>query len=284
MSKLSKSKFILLSIVMLILMIVSGAFLPILLQLFLTSIFFLFSSFYLLNKSPFSNRVSLLVIFAPILLLYAGGYIYDLIHEDGFIGKPFFWSYLLIFVLVYLSKMYKISEKKIVYFFIPFCFLLTVYVYCTDINNEKGKIETSQLETVKFVDEFGNNHDINEFKGKLTLFEFWTTACSQCPESIAKFHELSNQYKSNKNVDFRVVNINLGKQHNEKIFKKLESEIKLKKLYTNKDIFKQLNFNAAPSILILNARGDVVYFGYPNFRKLTQHYLPSIVKNELSKM
>lgn len=283
MKKLSKIQFIILNLIVLVVMIVSGSFLIKLTQLFLTSILLLFVSIYLLNKSPFSKKVTLLIIFLPILLIYGWGYIYDLIYDEGFMGKPFFWSYFLIAILMCISDVY-ISKKKIIYFYIPFSLLLTGYVYYSSTENEKTKIETSQLKSVTFLDETGKKVALDSFQGKLTLFEFWTTSCSQCPESIAKFHELAEHYESNKSVDFKVVNINLGKRHNEKIFEKLESEIKLKKLYANEDIFKQLNFNAAPSVLILDAQGGIVYFGYPNFYKLTQNYLPNIIEKELTKM
>src|SRR5690606_27962657 len=113
----------------------------------------------------------------------------------------------------------------------------------------------------RFIDKTGNEYSLNSFNGKLTLFEFWTTGCANCPESIAKFHELAEQYKSNKSVDFKVVNINLGKRHNDKIFEQIESAIKLERLYTDEDIFKQLNFNVAPTILVLDQQGKIVYFG-----------------------
>lgn len=284
MKKLSKIQFILFNIIVLIVMIVSGAFLNTLIRLFLTSIFFLLSSFFLFSKSPFSKKTSLLVIFFPILLLYGGGYIYDLIYDEGFLGKPFFWSYLLIAILVYLSDIYKISKKQLIYFFIPFCIFLTAYVYYSSTENEKAKIETSQLKSVTFLDETGKEVALTSFQGKLTLFEFWTTSCAQCPESIANFQNLANQYKSNKNIDFRVVNIHLGKRHNQERFNKIESTIYLNKLYTDKQIYKQLNFNVAPTVLVIDLKGDIVYFGYPNFKKLTQNYLPNIIEKELIKM
>ena len=284
MKKFSKIQFILLNIIVLIVMIVSGAFLIKIIQLFLTNLFFLFSSLYLFNKSPFSKRTTLLIIFVPILLLYGGGYIYDLIYDEGFTGEPFFWGYLLIAILIYLISINRISKKNAIYFFIPFCFVLTAYVWYNSVENEKEKIELTQMVNTKLIDKAGNEYFLNSFKGKLTLFEFWTTSCAQCPESIANFQNLANQYESNKNIDFRVVNINLGKRHNENIFKQIESEIKLEKLYANEDIFKQLNFNAAPSVLILDVQGGIVYFGYPNFYKLTKNNLKDIIENELTKM
>ncbi|WCM41074.1 TlpA family protein disulfide reductase [Flavobacterium sp. CBA20B-1] len=284
MKQFSKPQFILLSIVVLIVMIGSGSFLHTLYRLFLTSVFFLLSSFFLFSKSPFSKKTTSIIIFLPILLLYTSMYIYDLFYDEGFIGKPFFWNYLLVAVLVYVNNVYKISKTKIIAFFIPFCLVLTAYVYYSRTENEKNKIETSQLKRVTFLDEKGNEVPLNSFQGKLTLFEFWTTSCAQCPESISKFHELAEQYKSNKNIDFKVVNINLGKRHNEKIFKKIESSITLEKLYASELIFKQLNFNVAPTVLVIDPQGKIVYFGYPNFKKLTRNYLPNIIEEELTKM
>ena len=68
-------------------------------------------------------------------------YIYDLIYDEGFTGKPFFWNYLLVAVLMYVNNVYKISKKKIIYFFIPFCLLLTAYVYYSSTENEKENID-----------------------------------------------------------------------------------------------------------------------------------------------
>lgn len=284
MKQFSKFQFILLSIVVLIVIIGSGAFLHTLYKLFLTSVFFLLSSFFLFSKSPFSKKISSVIIFLPILLLFASMYIYDLIYDEGFLGKPFFWSYLLVAVFVYVNNVYKISKTKIIAFFIPFSLLLTAYVYYSSTENEKAKIETSQLKSIAFLDETRKEVTLNSVQGKLTLFEFWTTSCAQCPESIANFQNLANEYKSNKNIDFKVVNINLGKRHNQDIFNKIESTIYLNKLYTDKQIYKQLNFNVAPTLLIMNAKNEVVYFGYPNFTKFTQNYLPNIIEKELNKL
>lgn len=255
-------------------------------KLFITLIVLSFCSLYLLLKSPFSKMASMIILFLPILLLYGGGYLFALLyHENSYLGKPFFWGYLVITVFVYVSNKFTFSIIKAMSFLIPFCFLLTAYVYYSSTENEKDIIELSQLENVTVLDdEIQKTVSLNSFHGKLTLFEFWTTSCSQCPESIAKFHELAEQYKSNKNVDFRVVNINLGKRQNKKTFDKIESKIKLKKLYTSEIIFKQLNFNVAPTVLVMDARGKIVYFGYPNFKKLTQNYLPNIIEKELTKM
>ncbi|UUV22537.1 TlpA family protein disulfide reductase [Paenimyroides aestuarii] len=284
MKQFSKPQFILLSIVVLIVMIGSGPFLNTLYRLFLTSIFFLLSSFFLFTKSPFSKKTTSIIIFLPILLLFTGMYIYDLFYDEGFTGKPFFWNYLLVAVLVYVNNVYKISKTKIIAFFIPFCLVLTAYVYYSRTENEKSKIETSQLKRVTFLDEKGNEVPLNSFQGKLTLLEFWTTSCAQCPGSIANFQNLANQYKSNKNIDFKVVNINLGQRHNQDRFNKIDSTIYLNKLYTDKQIYKKLNFNVAPTLLIMNAKNEVVYFGYPNFTRFTQNYLPNIIEKELTKM
>lgn len=267
-------------------LIISGAFMGVIYKLFITLIILSFSSWYLLLKSPFSKMTSMAVLFLPILLLYGSGYLFALIyHENSYLGKPFFWGYLVITVFVYVSNRFTFSVNKAMSFLIPFCFLLTAYVYYSSTENEKDIIEISQLENVTVLDdEIQKTVSLNSFHGKLTLFEFWTTSCSQCPESIAKFHELAEQYKSNQSVDFRVVNINLGKRQNEKIFNKIESKIKLKKLYTSDLIFKQLNFNVAPTVLVMNPQGEIVYFGYPNFKKLTQNYLPNIIEKELAKM
>ena len=80
------------------------------------------------------------------------------------------------------------------------------------------------------------------------------------------------------------MNINLGKRHNQERFNKIESTIYLNKLYTDRQIYNQLNFNVAPTVLVLDEQGGIVYFGYPNFNRLTQNYLPNIIEKELAKM
>jgi len=282
--KFSKMQFILLNITLLIVMIVSGAFLDIFTRLFLTSILLLFSCIFLLDKTPFSKITSLCIIFLPLLLIYGGGYIYDLIYDEGFIGKPFFWSYLLIAVLVYASVTYRISKKKIVSFFIPFCFFLTVYVYYTSVEDEKRKIEVSQLGKVRFADKKGNEYALSSFKDKLTLFEFWTIYCPNCPESMTKFQSLANEYKNDKRVDFKLVNVQVGTNKKLNRIEKMEAPFHLDKLYAENELFIQLNFNTVPAVLVIDSQGEVVYLGYPNFNKQTQNYLPNIVKSELDKI
>lgn len=254
-------------------------------KLFITLIVLSFCSLYLLLKSPFSKMISMVILFLPILLLYGSGYLFSLLyHDNSYLGKPFFWGYLIITIFVYISNKFTFSIIKTMSFLIPFCFLLTPYVYYSSTENEKDVIELSQLKNVTFLDETRKEVALNSFQGKLTLFEFWTTSCAQCLESIANFQNLADQYKLNKNIDFRVVNIHLGKRHNQERFNKIESTIYLNKLYSSEIIFKQLNFNVAPTVLVIDLKGDIVYFGYPNFKKLTQNYLPSIIEKELIKM
>lgn len=280
----SKVQFILLNSVLLAVMIISGAFLDLFTRLFLTSILLLFCSVFLLDKTPFSKTTSFCVVFLPILLIYGGGYIYDLIYDEGFIGKPFFWSYLLIAVLVYASVTYRVSKKKIVLFFIPFCLLLTIYVYYTSVENNKWRIEFSHLEKVRFADKEGNEYALNMFKGKLTVFEFWTIYCPNCPESMSKFQSLADEYKSDMRVDFKLVNVQVGTDKKINRIEKMEDPFYLNKFYTDNELFTQLNFNTVPAVLVIDSQGEVVYLGYPSFNKKVQNYLPNIIKNELDKM
>lgn len=278
---ISKINFLILNFLILIGLIVSGAILNKLLQLVITSICFLISSIYLFDRSPFSKKNSFIIIFLPILLIYGGGYIYDLIYDEKFLGKPFFWSYLSIAILILFSNLYKIKTKKLLFIFFIFFTSLVGYTYYNSTENNKNIIELTQALKVTFVNDENQEFYLKSFKGKITLFEFWTTSCPNCPESIAEFHKLANQYKSYKDIDFRLVNINLGVNQNEEIFKKIDSLITLNKLYTNESIFKHLNFNTVPTILIINRKGEIIYFGYPNFNKLTKNNLYSFIKSEL---
>ena len=284
MKKLSKIQFLLLNVILLAILILSGAFIGVIYKLYITQFILFFAGLYLIPKSPYTKKTTFVIIFLPILLIYGSGYVYDLIYDEGYLGKPFFWGYIVILLLLYVNQKFDISKKKTIYLFLICSTLLTAYAFYTHIQNDKDKIDVAKTSHIRFKDNIGKEYSLDDFKGKLTLLEFWTTSCSQCPESISKFQEMADKYKFNESIDFRVVNINLNKQQNVSIFNKIESKIKLKKLYANKTIFEQLNFIAAPSILVVNKYGEIVYFGYPNFEKFTQNYLPYIIDKELSKM
>ncbi|PJR04749.1 TlpA family protein disulfide reductase [Avrilella dinanensis] len=282
MKKLSKFQFVLLNIILLIILIGSGGFLPVIYKLLITCVLFFFAAWYLLSRSPFSKKMSFIIIFLPILLIYGSGYIYALVYDEAYLGKPFFWTYLVLAIILYIKDSYQFSKLKLVTFYIIFCLISAGVAHYTTVENRAKKIEHSAFNQAGFRDKEGNQFGFESFKGKLTVLEFWSVVCANCPESMTKVQNFAEQYKNDERIDFYLVNVEL--KENDRRLKKIEDQYHLKKLYIEKDKFEELNIQVTPGMIVLNPEGKIVFAGYPTFYKSKYNYIVDILENEISKL
>lgn len=282
MKKLSKIQFVCLNVVLLITLIGSGGFLPVIYKLLLTCILFFFAAWYLLKKTPFSKNISFVIIFLPVLFIYGFGYIYGLVYDEAYLGKPFFWTYLVLAIILYVKDSYQFSKLKLIAFYVVFCLISAGITHYTTVENRAKKIEYSAFDQVKFRDKEGNQYSFDSFKGKLTILEFWSVVCVNCPESMTKVQNFAEQYKNDERIDFYLVNVEL--KENDRRLKKIEDQYHLKKLYIEKDKFEELNIQATPGMIVLNPEGEIVFAGYPNFNKFKHNYIVDILEKEIDKL
>ena len=98
--------------------------------------------------------------------------------------------------------------------------------------------------------------ELNNYKGKLVILNFWATWCAPCKKEMPSLDSL----KSNKVLDnLEIFPINIGKD-NFKKSQKFFSELKIKKLeiYFGSPITltKELSLRGVPTTIIFNRRGQ----------------------------
>lgn len=172
----------------------------------------------------------------------------------------------LIFVPVssYLAYLY-LKTKKI--FIIPiavvffYCvgnyFFITIFTYLSNSKAEKN-INLPKINLVN-----SNNEEIDLYRDKIIVLDFWSTSCGICFEEFPKFESVYEKHKSNKEVEIYSVNCPLKRDKFEKTVKILDSiGYKFPKLYAKsaKQIEDSLHFNTFPHLIIVK-NGKIRYDG-----------------------
>ena len=145
--------------------------------------------------------------------------------------------------------------------------LLLIFIYLITSNTsyalEKPNIKNLVLsknpkiyEEVVFKD--SNNYDVNldDFKGKLLILNFWATWCAPCREEMPSLDDL----KSNSNFDnLKVFPINIGQENFSKsdaFFKELD--IQNLEIYFDAPITlaKKFSLRGVPTTILFNKKGE----------------------------
>ena len=101
----------------------------------------------------------------------------------------------------------------------------------------------------------------NSLKGEtLTVIDFWATWCKPCEKSLPKLVQLSNEFED-KGVNF--VGISIDGPRNLAKVKPFARSLGVKYpvlLDLNSEVMARLSVRAVPTLLIVNAQNEIVYF------------------------
>ena len=144
--------------------------------------------------------------------------------------------------------------------------LLIIFIYLITINFsyalEKPDIKNLVLlknpkfyEDVVFMDKNQKNVDLDDFKGKLVILNFWATWCAPCKEEMPSLDNLQSSTKLN---NLKIFPINIGQED------KSKSEFFFKELNINNlDIYidapitlaKKFSLRGVPTTILFNKEG-----------------------------
>jgi len=138
-------------------------------------------------------------------------------------------------------------------------FFLLSNAFANDAPNIKNIVINKELKTYNnlvFLDSKQEIVELNNYKGKLVILNFWATWCAPCKKEMPSLDSL----KSNKVLDnLEIFPINIGKD-NFKKSQKFFSELKIKNLeiYFGSPITltKELSLRGVPTTIIFNRRGQ----------------------------
>ena len=140
---------------------------------------------------------------------------------------------------------------------IIFIFLLS-NSFAKEVPNIKNVIINKELKTYKnlaFLDSKQEIIELNNYKGKLVMLNFWATWCSPCKEEMPSLDSL----KSRKVLDnLEIFPINIGKD-NLKKSQRFYRELNIKNLEIYFDnpitLTKELSLRGVPTTIIFNKKG-----------------------------
>ena len=143
-------------------------------------------------------------------------------------------------------------------FLIIFTFLLSNAFAndVVDIENLVINKEIKKYDGLTFLDDKRKQLDLDEFKGKLILLNFWATWCAPCKKEMPSLDLL----QANKNLDnLKIFTINVGQDNLEKASKFFEElEIKNLKIYFDSPVTlaKKFRLRGIPTSIIFNKKGE----------------------------
>jgi thiol-disulfide isomerase/thioredoxin len=140
---------------------------------------------------------------------------------------------------------------------IIFIFLLS-NSFAKEVPNIKNIVINKELKTYKnlaFLDSKQEIVELNNYKGKLVMLNFWATWCNPCKEEMPSLDSL----KSNKLLDnLEIFPINIGKDNlkkSQKFFRELNIE-NLEIYFDNPiTLTKELSLRGVPTTIIFNRKG-----------------------------
>lgn len=144
--------------------------------------------------------------------------------------------------------------------------------------DENKKEDPNKLEPIDFnlYDQYGSEHILSQYKGKIVFLNFWATWCPPCKEEMPYIEELYKEYNENQDdvVILGVATPNLGKEGSEDHIKNFLEEDG----YTfpvvfdkNAEMVSGYGINAFPSTFIIDKEGYI------------KRYVPGAMNKETMK-
>ena len=112
------------------------------------------------------------------------------------------------------------------------------------------------ISPIIFEDFSGNEINLNDFRGKLVIINFWATWCAPCKKEMPSLDRLSRN-KNFKNLQTFAVNI---EQPNKPKTKKFFTDLKIQTLKIffdyNLNFVKELKLRGVPTTVLINKKGE----------------------------
>ena len=140
---------------------------------------------------------------------------------------------------------------------IIFIFLISNSV-ANEITNIKNLVinkELKKYEDLTFFNSKKEQINLNDFKGKLILLNFWATWCAPCKEEMPSLDSLDKKVNLN---NLKIFPINVGQESEEKAIN-FFNDLKIKNLDTYFDspitLAKKFGLRGIPTTILLNKDG-----------------------------
>ena len=85
--------------------------------------------------------------------------------------------------------------KKKLLILLLFILSLTSFAIPLNYMDKDGNVT---LPNIELIDQYGKKHNLQDYKGKVIMINFWVSWCSDCKKEIPKVVELYKEYGENK--------------------------------------------------------------------------------------
>lgn len=161
-------------------------------------------------------------------------------------------------------------------------------------NNEQIEVdedsETKDIPIIDFtlIDQYGNEHTLSDYKGKVVFLNFWATWCPPCRKEMPDIQSLYNEYNQNQDdVVFLGVanprnenNINTREVDKDGIIRFLEeNKLDFPVVFDESgEIFSLYGISSLPTTFLINKDGNIVGYA-PGM--LTKDIMKSVIEQTL---
>ena len=153
-----------------------------------------------------------------------------------------------------------INQKIIKFFILLFCFNIFSSISQTNEDIPLNNIAISEIprpiSSVIFEDFSNNKINLNDYKGKLVIINFWATWCSPCKKEMPS---LDNLYQNSNFKNLEVFAVNMEQPNTIKT-KKFFDDIKIKKLQiffdSKLNFVKEFKLRGVPTTILINKKGE----------------------------
>ncbi|RZO48031.1 MAG: TlpA family protein disulfide reductase [Candidatus Pelagibacterales bacterium] len=152
------------------------------------------------------------------------------------------------------------SQKIIKFSIFFFCFSVFSSISQTNedvpLNNMTINEIPKPVLSLIFEDFSGNEINLNQYKGKLVIINFWATWCAPCKKEMPSLDTL---YQDNNFNNLQVFAVNI-EQPNKSKTKKFFTDLDVKKLEiffdSNLNFVKEFKLRGVPTTVLINKKGE----------------------------
>ena len=184
-----------------------------------------------------------------------------------------------LFSAYYIHGLKKYKRYVSIYFLM---ILMSFYIYINWlIGNDENITNSKFTDELNLIDSENNAFSLDKNKGKVLVFDLWSSSCGICFKEFPEFEELYNKYKDDPKVELIVLNLPLKRDSTLNVPKMIE-KYSFKKLYSqNLNSWDLLDNNTVPKIIMLDKKGNVRFKGnmstnkfivYNNFHNLIEKF------------
>ena len=152
------------------------------------------------------------------------------------------------------------NQQTIKFLFFLFCFSIFSSIAQTNedvpLNNMAISEIPKPISSLIFEDYSGNQINLNNYRGKLVIVNFWATWCAPCKREMPS---LDNLYKNDNFDNLQIFAVNV-EQPNTLKTKKFFSELNIQKLEiffdSHLNFVKEFKLRGVPTTVLINKKGE----------------------------